>query len=210
MEQETKRQRYMRLLGLINNAYKDGDHPPFTSSEKRDFGRILADNMTPEEFDLNIQEIGDVWYDISETYNNLNDFDLTLEFVGDDDCENVDDWIKKNGLPLPDRDDMVDHILSTINRTDYINEYHGDVLDLLPGQCEFNLTDEELIHLFEVHVKEPEEDKKKVICDAAIRCGCTDADCFHATPHYYDDSCNQTNCDTHEIRVKCIPVEEEQ
>lgn len=207
MKQE-KKERYMRLLDLINNTYRDGDHPPFTPEEKREFGEILADNMTPYEFHRDVCSVGNVCDDILNTYCNLDDYALSLEFINIDNYTTVDGWIKKNGLPLPDREYMIEYIIDNINIENYINGYYEDILDLLLDQCEFRLNDGEIIHLFEVYVEEPESDER-VICDAANRFKCVGDDCYHAIPHNINKACDELDCDKYKIEVKCIPVEVE-
>lgn len=154
MTQETKHEKYTRLTALIKSTYDDHD---LTSDEKREIGDILADNMTPHEYNCDVQEIGDIWYQISEDYASLTDLDVALEYAMTDDCEDMDEWIRENGLPLPGRDEMIEHIVNNIDEEEYINEYYEDILDMLPEQCEFNLSDDEIVGLFEVYVVEPVE-----------------------------------------------------
>lgn len=212
MTQETDSERYIRLTTLIENKdeveYGSSctDDSQFTSSERRDFGNILADNMTPWEFNCDVQGVGDIMYAIAEDYASLNSIDIALEFVATDDCRSVDGWIRENGLPLPDRDDMIDHLMSNIDEQAYINEYYDDVLDMLPDQCEFNLSDSEIIHLFDVYVDEPESEAQ-VVCEAANRLGCIGDNCYHAEPHDINESCRDPDCEKYKIKVKCTPVE---
>jgi hypothetical protein len=167
MEQEKKKERYIKLLGLINNTYKDGDHPPFTPEEKREFGEILADNMTPWEVHCDINDVGDVWVEILADYNNLNSINLTLEFIGKAGYVSVEDWIRSHGLPLPDREDMMESLINDIDEEKYINECHDNILNTLPDYCENSIHDNEIIYLFEIYVDEI-NDGDRVICDAAM------------------------------------------
>lgn len=159
MEKEIAIKRYARLSTLIADVYgdDDDDHPPFTAAEKREFGLILADNMTPYEYSCDVQGIADIWDTMADMYGDYDDFDLTLEYIEKDNCDNVDDWIIENGLPLPGRDDMVEYLINSIDEKEYTNDNYDDVLDFLPDDCEFNLADDEIIHLFEVYVSNPED-----------------------------------------------------
>ena len=115
MMEETKARQYKRLLYLVNDTYRDGDHLPFTPEEKRDFGNMLAASMTPWEYSHNIQDIGDIAYSISEAYSSLTDIMLALDFVATYDCNSVDDWIRENGLPLPDTEGMIERLMGEID-----------------------------------------------------------------------------------------------
>lgn len=206
---ETEQQRYERLSELINSTYADGDHPAFTPEQKRDFGEILSDSMTPAEFSDNIQSVGDIHYGIAEDYASLKDINLALLYVGVFDCESVDEWIRENGLPLPDTDGMIEHLIGDIDEEAYINEYYEDILDSLPEQCEFNLSDTEIVELFETFVEEPNynlRDGAVVICDASEKFGCVVDDCIHAVPHVYNAVCIDPVCDRAGIPVSCVPV----
>lgn len=212
MTQETESERYIRLAALISTKdeaeYGNSciDSSKFTSKERRDLGNILADNMTPWEFSCDVQGVGDIAYAIAEDYASLNSIDIAIEFVASYQCKTVDAWIEENGLPLPDRDGMIEYLMSDIDEEEYINKYYEDILDMLPDQCEFNLSDSEIIYLFEVYVNEPEIDGR-VICDAANRFKCVGDDCYHAMPHVINKACNELDCDKYKIAVKCIPVE---
>ena len=156
MTQETEHEKYTRLAAVITSTYEDHD---LTVDEKREIGDLLAHNMTPYEFNCDVQGVGDIWYQISEDYDERKDLDLTLKYVNNNGCKNIDEWITENGLPLPDRDEMVSHLTDQIDEEEYINEFYEDVLDMLPEQCEFNLSDDEIVHLFEVYVDEPDEEE---------------------------------------------------
>lgn len=208
MEQEKKKERYIKLLGLINNTYKDGDHPPFTPEEKREFGEILADNMTPWEVHCDINDVGDVWVEIVTDYNNLNDINLTLEFIGKAGYVDVEGWIRSHGLPLPDREDMMESLINDIDEEKYINECHDNILNTLPDYCENSIHDNEIIYLFEIYVDEI-NDGDRVICDAANRFKCVGDDCYHAVPHVINKACDELDCDKYKIEVKCVPAEVE-
>ena len=195
MEQEKKKERYIRLLDLINNTYKDGDHPPFTPEEKREFGEILADNMTPWEVHCDINVVVDVWAEVVADYDNLNDINLTLEFIGKAGYVAVEGWIRSHGLPLPDREDMIEYLINDIDEEKYINEYHDDILNTLPDYCENSIHDNEIIYLFEIYV-DSVDDEDKVICDAAKKLGCVKDECYHAIPHIYCSECDELCCDT--------------
>lgn len=214
MIQETESERYIRLAALIENKdrveYGSSctDDSRFTSQERRDIGDILAESMTPWEFSCNIQDVGDVTYSIAEGYASLSSIGLALVYAATDGCESVDDWIRENGLPFPDKDEIIEHLMDNIDNEEYINDNYRDLLDMLPDQCEFNLSDSELIHLFEFYTDEPESDEL-VICDAATRLECTGYNCYHAVPHNNNETCRDPDCEKHKIKVKCVPVEVE-
>lgn len=212
MTQETKIERYIRLAVRIVDSEdvecgnSCTDNSKFTSQERRDIGNVLAENMTPWEFSCEVQGVGDVTYSIVEGYTGLKSIELALVYVATDGCKTVDEWIQENGLPFPDRDEMIEHLVSNIDEEEYINNNYTELLDMLPDQCVYNLSDSELIYLFEMYTDEPEIGDE-VICDAAGRFGCVGDDCYHARPHEITGACADPDCYRYGVKVRCIPVE---
>ena len=211
---ETEQQQYERLMDVISafiaESYdEDEELHPFTSEQKREFGEVLANNMTPSQFSTHVNSVGDIYYGIAEDYQSLTDIELARAFVAGYNYETVDEWITDHGLPLPDSDDMIEQLMRDIDEEDYINENYEEVLDMLPEQCEFNLSDAEIVDLFEDFVEEPDYDLRDgavVICDASERLGCVAHDCIHAVAHIYDASCIEPVCAKAGVRVSCVPV----
>lgn len=156
-EKEIAIKRYVKLTALIADIRNDDDHPPLTASEKSEIGMVLADNMTPYEYSCDVQNVGDVQGVMADTYADADDFDIALEYIEKGCYNTVDDWIIENGLPFPDRNVIVDRLISDIDEEGYINDNYEYTLDFLESDCEFNLEDDEIIHLFEVYVDEPED-----------------------------------------------------
>lgn len=158
---ETEYERYTRLVNMIETV-RDEDRP-LTTWETRELSEMLVCYMPVYDYISDVRGFGTIWYGISEHYGNLTDLDITREYITrgkyrDIDDWNVDDWIRENGS-LPCRADMMERLINDIDDEEYVNDRYRNILSTLPYHCEYNMDDDEIVHLFEVYVDEPEEDE---------------------------------------------------
>lgn len=154
----TKPKPYTRLIHVAGKVL-NADYE-LTDEEKKAFGVAVMENITPYEASMNMSGMGinDIWWTINEEYDEYSDTEICEQFVYHYDCDSLEEYIKDYDLPLPDRDDMIESIISDIDEEDYINERYEDILDFIPEQFEFNLSDEEIIELFVCFVDDTCED----------------------------------------------------
>jgi hypothetical protein len=126
---ETEYERYTRLVNMIETV-RDEDRP-LTSWETRELSEMLVRYIPVYDYISDVRGFGTVWYGISEYYGNLTDLDIALEYITRGEYRDIDE-------------------------EEYVNEHYRNILDTLPYYCEYNLSDDEVIYLFEMYVVEPE------------------------------------------------------
>lgn len=129
-----------------------------TPEEKRAFGEILADNMDAYDYNEEIKMIGDIDYDIDQCYEGVKGVDVLKQYVKANGYETTEEMVEYEGLPVPNRADMVKYLIDQIDRVEWIQETYEDVVDFIPAECEFNLTDYTIVDLFQRYVPDPDEE----------------------------------------------------
>jgi len=130
----------------------DEEDIEFTDKEKREFGEALMECMTPFEFHEVVTTVGDIYDGMFDNAENMEILTMWLDVLG---FETINDYVEESDLDIPDFEAMRDVIMWELDEEEYINENYEDVLDMLPEQCEFNLSDEEICDLFEVFAIDP-------------------------------------------------------
>ena len=155
-QESTQHKTYVKLFNIAERVI-DGDHE-LTDVEKREFGIIVAMNMTPYRWYCYMLSTQNVWGTIWQNYNEMKDIEVARAYVSADDCVTIDEWTEANGRPLPDKAGMMNHLLDITDDVEYIDNNYDDILDFLPDQCEYNLNDVEIADLFLDYVAEPAEE----------------------------------------------------
>ena len=150
MDQE----QYDRLCDLATQLEEEGIE--FTDDERREFGEVLMEYMTPYDYHENVEMVDDIYDNMFYGVDNLEILSMWLEALG---YNTIEDYVEESYLDIPSFEDMIEDIIQNFeDEENYINEHYEGILDFLPDQCVNTIQDLDIVYLFDEFVPNPEDE----------------------------------------------------